>query len=328
MTSTMRIRGYFLLALLIALLPACATTSKTAVATASNPPFPNSHFVTINDEEVHYRSWASATTPAKGQILLVHGFCGSTFTFRKTAEPLTQAGFEVVAIDIPPFGYSERTRGADQSPQGRAKVAWGLIDAIDGDSDDDWILMGHSMGAGTVGAMALSKPERTQAAIFVDGAMGLGSTSMVKARKSIVRVVNFPPFKGAFKCTATHVLFRRGMMKRFVRYAYQAKPDDEAIDGYRVPLLIPGTASGILDLFNKQTKPAPLEPSQIRAPSLIIWGEKDPLAARKMGEALHQSITGSTFIVMPGAGHCPMETHADAFNKLVLDFVNESVDKP
>ena len=41
----------------------------------------------------------------------------------------------------------------------------------------------------------------------------------------------------------------------------------------------------------------------IRAPTLIVWGDRDALFSRSDQEALAAAIAGSQLVVYPGAGH-------------------------
>ena len=46
-------------------------------------PYPNSHFIVIDSVRIHYRSWNEDPAHARGNVLLIHGFCGSTFCYRE-----------------------------------------------------------------------------------------------------------------------------------------------------------------------------------------------------------------------------------------------------
>ncbi len=40
---------------------------------------------------------------------MVHGFAGSTYWWQTSAFYLSRYGFTVIAIDVPPFGFSDKT---------------------------------------------------------------------------------------------------------------------------------------------------------------------------------------------------------------------------
>jgi pimeloyl-ACP methyl ester carboxylesterase len=68
---------------------------------------------------------------ALGNILLIHGLGGSTFSFRNNAEALSSAGYNVIAVDLPAFGYSDRKRNIDHSQDNRARLLWLMIEEIE-----------------------------------------------------------------------------------------------------------------------------------------------------------------------------------------------------
>jgi hypothetical protein len=71
-------------------------------------PFNNSHFITVDELKLHYRLWNVEEENIRGNVLMVHGFGGSTFSWEQVADSLQQLGYRAVAVDVPPFGYSDR----------------------------------------------------------------------------------------------------------------------------------------------------------------------------------------------------------------------------
>src|SRR5690606_27362077 len=59
---------------------------------------------------IHYREWGSGDGPA---LLLIHGTSAWSETWRDVAVPLGDAGYRVLAPDMPPFGYSHRPADGD-----------------------------------------------------------------------------------------------------------------------------------------------------------------------------------------------------------------------
>jgi pimeloyl-ACP methyl ester carboxylesterase len=61
--------------------------------------------------------------------------------------------------------------------------------------------------------------------------------------------------------------------------------------------------------------------TEIDVPTLVLWGEHDPVVPLHYGEEMHRSIAGSQFVVVPRAAHVPMLEEPEAFNASVLRFV-------
>ncbi|MEO0471940.1 MAG: alpha/beta fold hydrolase [Bacteroidota bacterium] len=130
-----------------------------SIAQTDTLPFSNSHFTHIASLRVHYREWPPIG-PEQGRILLIHGFCCNTFSWRNNVQRLQEAGLRVVAIDLPPFGFSDRRSRINHSPSLQAQLSWRLLDQIDS-LRQPWLLMGHSMGAAVAGAMSVDRPKQS-----------------------------------------------------------------------------------------------------------------------------------------------------------------------
>ncbi len=59
----------------------------------------------------------------------------------------------------------------------------------------------------------------------------------------------------------------------------------------------------------------------IRAPTLVLWTDKDPTAAVEVGERLAALIPNAIFKLMKGCGHWPQFEDAATFNRLHLEFL-------
>jgi pimeloyl-ACP methyl ester carboxylesterase len=66
----------------------------------------------------------------------------------------------------------------------------------------------------------------------------------------------------------------------------------------------------------------------VAVPTLLVWGEHDTLVPPVVGEALHQSLPNAQFVVLDGTGHVPMWERPEAFNQLVLRFLESTADEP
>src|SRR5262249_34904969 len=60
---------------------------------------------------------------------------------------------------------------------------------------------------------------------------------------------------------------------------------------------------------------------RIKAPTLIVWGEKDGLIPTVYGPLFQKSILGSQLVTIPNAGHVPMVEQPDAFLQAVTSFL-------
>ena len=85
-------------------------------------PFDNSRFFSIDSIRIHCRIWNENLVHPRGKVLLVHGFVGSTFSWRENIDTLVKSGYYVVAVDLPGFGYSDRSLKVNQSQSNKARI--------------------------------------------------------------------------------------------------------------------------------------------------------------------------------------------------------------
>ncbi|MFW5757703.1 MAG: alpha/beta fold hydrolase, partial [Bacteroidota bacterium] len=101
--------------------------------------FNNSNFAKTDNVSLHYRLWTTDEAGPKGKILLIHGFGGSTFSWEKIAPVLSNNGYFVVAVDVPPFGFSQKRSNLNGSIGARAELVNDFIKYLD--AETNWHLV-------------------------------------------------------------------------------------------------------------------------------------------------------------------------------------------
>ena len=282
-------------------------------------PFAESRTAAVDGVSLHYRVWMpEEITTESQQIVFVHGQGGSTFSWRHQTEDLLEAGHVVLAVDLPGFGYSDRKRGLIHSQAERARLTWSLIDmAEEIDLERPIHLAGHSMGAGVVSEMAVRRPEKTASLVYVGGSVLYGGN-----RGGFL--TRYPPAGRWLQVLLHHVFLTESRIGSFLASAYGREPEPSEVKGYLEPLRLPGTTGALLDMVNTSTStpPGTLELiDELEIPLLMIWGRNDSWVPAADGMRLEELIALSRLEIMEGAYHCPMETHPDEFNRLLLDWL-------
>ncbi len=281
--------------------------------------FPNSHFVTVEEVHLHYRLWNPEKQTAAGNILLVHGLGGSTYSWRYTVPALVENGYLVLAVDLPGFGLSQRRPAVRQSHVNRGNLLWKLIESMD--ICGPWHLVGHSMGGGVAVAMALQEPLNTASVTLAAGSIEADSRRMGKIlsrcrpiRKITARVIG-------------RLFLTRRRIKSFLRSAYGREPSAEEVAGYYDPLQLEKTYLTLESLLRKYPEDNDLSDriGEIMLPVSGIWGRLDKWVPVEKGEELIQKINGASLSIIDDAAHCPMETHPEIFNHLLVDFLSKIV---
>lgn len=307
-------KGLLLLLLLGSLVPYAFPLSREEALPRG--PYPDSATFLVEDTAIHVRV-QQPMGQEKGRVLLLHGLGGSTYSFRHTMAALVEAGYLVVAADLPGFGYSSRTPGFDHSQTHRSAVLWHLLDALEeerGWAPAPWVLLGHSMGGGTAAAMALQEPQRAEALVLVAGAL------MEHPRRGSL-LLAYPPLSRAAAVILDRLLPGEERMVSLLASAYGRTPSAEELEGYQAPLLLPGTARSLTDMV-RTARNVPLEAlKDLTLPVLGIWGAEDAWVPPAQGEALRDILPSYTLALLPDAGHCPMETHPQAFFDILRAFL-------
>jgi pimeloyl-ACP methyl ester carboxylesterase len=87
------------------------------------------------------------------------------------------------------------------------------------------------------------------------------------------------------------------------------------------------TWCGLIDLWPAYERTDRLYPPK-ELPTLIVWGERDPLIPVLHARAAYARIPGSRLEIFPAAGHFPYRDDPQRFAALVLDFVQTTKPMP
>jgi len=318
--SRFRLR-YILVPLLVFLLIFAITPYLIPLSSPAEAslPYENSGFQEVDGSVVHFRTYLPPDGIIREKLLLIHGLGGSTYSYEKNAPVLAEAGIAVVSVDLPGFGYSSRKEQENHAQTHRASLLWQLLDQVDrepafsGSLSSGWHLGGHSMGGGTAAAMALQRQTDTESLIQIDGA--LFETSRNSGFAAI------PVLSRWVQVLLEHVLIKPARIEAFLTSAYGRPPSPEEVNGYLQPLSVAGTARSALALLKTARNVPPEELAGITVPVFAIWGEKDAWVPLADTGRIRQIIPQTELEVILGAGHCPMETHSESFNQVLLGWL-------
>ena len=62
----------------------------------------------------------------------------------------------------------------------------------------------------------------------------------------------------------------------------------------------------------------------IRAPTVLVWGDRDAIVGREEQEALASAIPGSRLVILSDVGHSPHWERPDAVARAIADLQNET----
>jgi len=276
-------------------------------------PFSDSRFAEIEGVRLHYRVSEARPDPGqarRGQILLVHGLAGSSHSWRHVTEPLSRAGYRVVTVDLPPFGYSE-PRVPGDGVADSSELLWGLLQNLEG--GDDWYLLGHSMGAAIVARMAEQAPDSVAGLVMVSGTH---ETAVAGSQGIAGLVMHYPPMRRWLAVIGSGRLLNESGMERALASAYGQEVGADLVRAYLDPLERAGKPDAVIRFMQRGQPMA--EPAALQGLlSGVIWGGHDEWVPLSRGRRLAEA-ADTELHLLDAAAHNPMETHPEAFLDLLL----------
>jgi pimeloyl-ACP methyl ester carboxylesterase len=285
-------------------------------------------FVQAGDVELFIQEMG----PADGQaIIFIHGTAAWSGLWREIMAPLAAAGYHCIAIDIPPFGFSERPPTPSYGNGDQAKRIIALMDAL---KIDHAILFGHSFGGSATMETALMIPNRIDALILEDvGALNL-NVQPVPENKSASATEIFletPAVRNPLlTATATNPLFTKQWISAMI--LDPADATEEKIKILQEPLVLEDATNTLGDwlayvllIQEPSLTSDPANYQTLTMPALIVWGDSDTVIPLKEGEYLQSIMPNAELVVMKGVNHIPHVEDLDALMEIVMGFLRETV---
>jgi pimeloyl-ACP methyl ester carboxylesterase len=256
-------------------------------------------------------------------ILISHGTGAWSGFWAGIGQDLARAGYRVVAVDLPPFGFSDRD---PKARYGRADQAARLVGVLDELDACRGVLLGHSFGAGPVVEALLRHPQRLVGAVLISPDLSLppdgeepppasNIVDLVLGSETLARMLT--------AATLSNPLLTRRFLASML--AQEATATEDQADILRRPLRRAGTTPAYADWLPYLLEPD-LEALSRRAEALrsierpvgIVFGEADPVVPVAAGRRIAGLIPGASIDVLPGVGHVPhVEAPAEMLRTLV-----------
>jgi pimeloyl-ACP methyl ester carboxylesterase len=249
-------------------------------------------YVQVGPTLVAYRRWGGSGTP----IVLLGGAAEPTWVWHAVGPRLAAAGHRVFAVDLPPFGYTQRN--VQPSLRGWLPLLHGFEQRL---GITRPLLVGHSLGAGVAAAEALARPRAVGGIVLLDGdALPFGG-----GRGWLSHVLVFPWFDAALRVLTSSDY----VVGRIVRNAWGPNPPKlphATLAQFEKPFRVSGTASELRALVARGLPGVSLDELRtITVPRAVVWGADDTVDAVASGRASAAAL-GVPLELVPGAGHLSM----------------------
>jgi pimeloyl-ACP methyl ester carboxylesterase len=251
-------------------------------------------------------------------VVLLHGIAGTSATWDAVIPRLAEH-YDVLAPDLLGHGESAKPRG-DYSLGAYANALRDLLEAL---GKNRATLVGHSLGGGIAMQFAYQFLGRCERLVLVDSG-GLG-----REVHPLLRAAALPGAELVLPWLSTTTSRGVGALVRGMnRLGIRAGPDlDETWRSF-VSLREPAarrafiqTVRGVMDLSGQRVIANERLYLAEGLPTLIVWGENDPLIPVRHARASHERIAGSRLEIFPEAGHFPHRDDPERFAKVLADFI-------
>ena len=265
-------------------------------------PYANSRFIAVEDN-ITLHTQIADTDKSQGKVLLIHGFMASTYSYRDVIPQLASAGYAVVAVDLPSFGFSTKSTTAELTQANYAKWLSTLMTTLDEEWNDDrpWKVVGHSMGASTSITLADQFPQHIESLTLIAPAIGQGNPS--------IGWLLYTPIGQGLKVALRYALLTPSNFKSLLTGAMGRTPTDDEVEGYLKPFQVQGAIDALVR-YVQTAKNTTIDNVELTLPVYVMWGEKDTWVPIESLVDIETKLNVVGIKRYPNAGHLPHETEA------------------
>jgi pimeloyl-ACP methyl ester carboxylesterase len=236
---------------------------------------------------------------------------------------LLERHFTVLAPDLLGHGDSAKPRG-DYSLGAAASLMRDLMLAL---GFERATVAGHSLGGGIAMQMAYQFPERIERLVLVgSGGLGHQVTPMLRA-------VALPGSELVLPLLASMPLLNVGVtVGRWLAAAGLKQGADLAemaaglstLQDMEARRAFVHTARSVIDIRGQKVSAVDKLYLAEAVPTLLVWGEQDPIIPARHGIRAHELMPGSRLELFAQAGHFPHHDDPIGFTSVVADFIRST----
>jgi pimeloyl-ACP methyl ester carboxylesterase len=254
---------------------------------------PTAHDLSIRGVRVRYYEMGSGPP-----LVLVHGWLVNSKEWSLVIPGLAKR-FRVIAPDLPGFGESDYPTEFRYDREGYAETLCNLLAGLEIPRAH---VAGHSFGGAVSIVFAADYPERVDRLALIN-TISYPFNVPLSGRIALFPVVGPFLFKRLYSRSVFHDYFKRSVFAPGFKY------DRAMVDAYYDRFSPPAARDAAYRVLPVTTDLTSLGPkiSKVRAPTLILWGEQDPMFPVALGTRLSREITGSQLKTLAGCGHAPPE---------------------
>jgi pimeloyl-ACP methyl ester carboxylesterase len=254
---------------------------------------PPSRFVRVQGMDVHYRD--EGRGPA---VVLLHGMGASLHTWDAWTAALRDS-LRVIRLDLPGYGLTGPFPHGDYATARYLPVLDAVLDSLGVTRAS---LAGNSFGGEVAWRYAVARPGRVDRLILIDAA-----GYPVGEVPPLFRLAGAPVVGPLLARVGPRWLYAQNLKQVYVD---QAQVTDALVDRYWELARRPGNRRAFLDRALAKERFPVARVAELRAPTLIMWGERDPWIPVAMADTFARYLPEARVVRYPGVGHLPMEEAA------------------
>jgi pimeloyl-ACP methyl ester carboxylesterase len=250
-------------------------------------------------------------------VLLLHGIGRSLEDWDEQFDRLADR-FDLIAVDLPGFGWSARTPGR-ASLATLAAALPPLLAALQVEGPVH--VVGNSLGGAVALRFAADRPDLVHSLVLANSA-GFGREVTIGLRLLAIRPISRRLLRPSRRTAARAVqnLFGAAGLatQDRVELAYAVASQPQRADTMLEIAHELGTFRGIRPQWRQELLEAV---ERHRIPTLAIWGERDTVLPARHLKAVGAVLPHAETHLFPDAGHMPQIELPDEFAGLVADFL-------
>jgi pimeloyl-ACP methyl ester carboxylesterase len=272
---------------------------------------------------LHGHSVTFKTAGTRGPVIvLIHGITSSSQTWDDVI-PLLARDHRIVAPDLMGHGKSAKPRG-DYS---LGAYATGVRDVMTALGHRRYTVVGHSLGGGVAMQLAYQFPARVERLVLVSSG-GLGRDVHL-----LLRAASLPGSEWVLPLLSAGFVRDAGIAvgRALAAVGLKLGPDLQEITrgfgslaDHEARAAFVHTVRSVIDPTGQRVDARDRLYLSQEMPSLIVWGERDPIIPAEHGRGAHELMPGSRLELFEDAGHFPYLDEPNRFADLLSDFIRDT----